>query len=212
MKKLLIIGASGHGKVVANIAQDCGEWDVISFLDDDKEKIGRNLLNYNVINSIDKLSLYIEEYHFIIGIGNNNIRQKLTNQLKSLGAKFATLVHPTAVIGLDVLIEEGTVVMPLCVINASSHIGEGCIINTRATIDHDCKIESYVHLSPGVSCGGSVQIKSKTWLGVGVKVINNIYISSESVVGAGAVVIEDINTSGTYVGVPAKLKIEKVKK
>lgn len=209
MKKLLIIGASGHGKVIANMASDCRIWDEISFLDD--YKIGQKVLGFNVMDSSLNEIQYIEEYDFIVGIGDADIRADITKRLKEIGATIATVVHPSAIVGLDVSIGQGTVVMPNCVINPSVYIGEGCIVNTGSSIDHDCEIADFAHLSPGVVLGGTVNIGFKTWLGVGAKVINNIEITNNCLIGAGAVVVNDITCPGVYVGVPAKM-VEEVRR
>lgn len=203
MKKLLIIGASGHGKVIANMASDSKLWDEISFLDD--YKVGQEVLGFNVMDSSINAIQYIEEYDFIVGIGDADIREEITKRLKEIGATIATVVHPSAIVGLDVSIGQGTVIMPNCVINPPVYIGEGCIVNTGASIDHDCVIADYVHLSPGVVLGGAVHIGYSTWLGVGVVAINNINISSNCVIGAGAVVIHSLSQEGKYIGVPAKI-------
>lgn len=206
MDKLLIIGASGHGKVVANIAADCGEWDEISFLDDDIQKMGSIILGrFKVIDLIKSIENYLKEYDFFVGIGDVRIREQITKELLGKGASLATIVHPSSVIGLDVEIGSGTVVMPGCIINCSTEIGNGCIVNTGSTIDHDCVLGSFVHLSPGVNVSGTVEINSRTWLGTGSSVINNIFICENCKIGAGAVVVNDIFNAGTYIGVPAKL-------
>lgn len=209
MKKLLIIGASGHGKVLANIAYESKKWEEISFLDDDIDKVGSDILNFRVIERTLDIKKYIADYEFIVGIGDSNSREKITIYLKNMGARITTLIHPSAIIGLDVEIGQGSVVMPMCVINASSNIGEGCIINTGTTVDHDCKLESFVHLSPGVSLGGNVKIKRNTWVGMGAKVINNINITNDCVIGSGAVVISNLDSPGIYVGVPSRFKSER---
>lgn len=209
MKKLLIIGASGHGKVIANMASDCRLWDDISFLDD--YKVGQQVIGFNVIDSSRNAIQYTEEYDFIVGIGDADIREEITKKLKEIGATIATVVHPSAIVGLDVSIGQGTVIMPNCVINPSVYIGEGCIVNTGSSIDHDCEIADFSHLSPGVVLGGTVNVGFKTWLGVGAKVINNIEITNNCIIGAGAVVVNDITCPGVYVGVPAKM-VEEVRR
>lgn len=201
-KKLLIIGASGHGKVVADIALSLGKWEEIYFLDDDKSI--KKSLGIEVIGTTDKIADYIDEYDMFVGIGNNEIRKKLYMKLEQLGASIPVLVHPSAVVGKEVTIDKGTVVMAGVVINCSTTIGKGCIINTGATIDHDSEIGEFVHISPGVNIAGTVKIGESSWIGAGGIVINDVNITSNSIVGAGAVVIEDIKDSGTYVGAPAR--------
>ncbi|TCI46221.1 acetyltransferase [Exiguobacterium sp. SH3S2] len=205
MKKLLIIGASGHGKVVANIAHDCNEWDEIAFIDDDKKKIGSSFSDFKVIDVTKNVRSYVDDYEFVIGIGDADVRERLTLFLKESGAKFTTLIHPSVVIGLDVKIEQGTVIMPGCIINSSTIIKESCIINTASTINHDCEINKYAHISPGSHIAGNVSIGEKCWVGIGSSIVNDITIVDNCTIGAGAVVVADISQSGTYVGIPAKI-------
>lgn len=200
--QLLIIGASGHGKVVADIALKMKHWKYIAFLDDNtalKTSMGLEVIG----GSRDALQC-IKEYELFVAIGNNTIRKNLLTELEHAGACIATLIHPSCVIGELVDIGVGTVVMAGTVINCCSRIGKGCIINTGATVDHDNVIEDYAHISPGVHTAGTVMIGKGTWLGIGSTIKNNLQIIDGCIIGAGAVVVEDITEVGTYVGVPAK--------
>jgi sugar O-acyltransferase (sialic acid O-acetyltransferase NeuD family) len=200
--KLLIIGASGHGKVVADIANKMNQWQQIAFLDDDgtiNERMG-----LQVIGKTIDAAKFIEDHEFVVAIGNNNTREKIQTQLEKEGATIATLIHPQAVIGENVEIEAGTVVMAGIVINCFSKVGKGCIINTGATIDHDNVIGDYVHISPGAHLAGTVEIGNKSWIGVGAVISNNLNLTNKVCIGAGAVVIKNITEPGTYVGVPVK--------
>lgn len=201
--KLLIIGASGHGKVVADIAIKTNQWQQIAFLDDD-ETI-KNCMGIEVIGKTSDAVRYVENYGIVVAIGNNNTREKIQTQLEQVGASIATLIHPQAIIGENVEIEAGTVVMAGAVINCCSEIGKGCIINTGATIDHDNVIGAFVHISPGAHLAGTVEIGNKSWICIGAVISNNLNISSEVCIGAGAVVVQNITISGTYVGIPAKV-------
>lgn len=200
--KLLIIGASGHGKVVADIALKMNKWNEIVFLDDNEDI--KSSMGLKVIGKTKDISKYIDEFNVFVGVGNNDIREKLQSNLEKIDAHIPILIHPGAVIGEEVKIGKGTVVMARAVINCCSQIGKGCIINTGATIDHDNKIEDYVHISPGVNIAGTVKISKGTWIGIGSSIVNNININSKCKVGAGAVVMKDINEEGTYVGVPVR--------
>ncbi len=200
--RLIIIGASGHGKVIADIAMKMNLWDRFFFLDDNEDL--KNSLGINVIGKVSDAEKYINGYDFFVAIGSNASREKVQNRMIEAGAFIATLIHPDSVIGQQVEIGKGTAVMAGVVINCCTQIGQGCIINTGATIDHDNKIGDFVHISPGVNTAGTVAIGEKTWLGIGTKVSNNITITKECIFGAGAVVIEDITKPGTYVGVPAR--------
>jgi sugar O-acyltransferase (sialic acid O-acetyltransferase NeuD family) len=198
--KLIIIGASGHGKVVADIAIKMNKWQSIVFLDDDQAiKISIGL---EVIGKTADAFTYKDEADFFVAIGNNAVREKVQEKLIEEGLNVVSLIHPSAVVGIDVEIEIGTVVMAAVVINSSTRIGKGCIINTSSSLDHDNVIEDYVHISPGASLAGKVKVGKGSWLGIGSIVSNNVNICSGCKVGAGAVVVKDITEPGTYVGVP----------
>ncbi|KJS10382.1 MAG: acetyltransferase [Peptococcaceae bacterium BRH_c8a] len=201
--KLLIIGASGHGKVVADIALKMNKWHKMAFLDDD-ESI-ESAMGIKVIGKSSDAFTYINDYDIFTAIGNNEIREKFQSRLETAGASIPVLIHPDAVLGEQVGLKTGTVVMPGVVINCCTRIGKGCIINTGATIDHDSVIEDYVHISPGAHLAGTVRIGKGSWIGVGSMVSNDIFIVSGCMVGAGAVVVRDITEVGTYVGVPARM-------
>jgi len=201
-EKLLIIGASGHGKVVADIALKMNIWKKILFLDDD-ENI-KSSMGIEVVGKTRDALKYVHDCNLFVGIGNNFTRKKIQNTLEAEGACIPILIHPTAVIGRDVKLESGTVVMAGVIINCCTTIGKGCIVNTSATIDHDNLIEDFVHISPGSHLAGNVTVKKGTWLGIGSLISNNINITCNSIVGAGATVVKDITESGTYVGVPAR--------
>ena len=199
---LIIIGASGHGKVIADIAIKMNKWQSIAFLDDD-ESI-KTSMGLEVIGKTADAFIYKNEADFFVAIGSNTTREKIQEKLIEQGLNVASLIHPSAVIGTDVEIGIGVAVMAGVVINSSTRIGKGCIINTSASLDHDNVIEDYVHISPGVRTAGTVSISKGTWLGIGSVVSNNVNICSGCKVGAGAVVVKDIAEPGTYVGVPVR--------
>lgn len=199
MKKLIIIGASGHGKVVADIAKK-NEYTDISFLDDNTEL--SECAGYPVIGTCSDLDKI--ECDFVVAIGDAHIRKQLQERISSAGKCAVTLIHPDAVIGENVVVGEGTVIMAGAVVNPYATIGKGCIINTCASVDHDSTVGDYVHISVGAHLSGIVEVGKNTWIGVGAVVNNCITICENCTVGAGSVVIKDIEESGTYVGVPAK--------
>ena len=154
--KLIIIGASGHGKVVADIAIKMNKWQSIALLDDD-ESI-KTSMGLEVIGKTADAFTYKEEADFHVAIGSNTTREKIQENLIEQGLNVISLIHPSAVIGTDVEIGTGTVVMAGVVINSSSRIGKGCIVNTSSSLDHDNVIEDYVHISPGVNLAGTVKV------------------------------------------------------
>jgi sugar O-acyltransferase (sialic acid O-acetyltransferase NeuD family) len=200
--RLLIIGASGHGKVVADIALKMKKWQTIAFLDDN-DSLG-TVMGLQVIGKSADAIKYVEDSDIFVAIGNNATREKIMNELGLASASIPVLIHPNAILGEQVELGTGTVVMAGVVINSCTRVGKGCIINTGATLDHDNTIEDYVHISPGVNIAGTVVVGERSWLGIGSKVSNNVNITSGCIVGAGAVVVKDITVPGTYVGVPAR--------
>ena len=197
MRKLAIIGASGHGKVVADIARKNGYSEIV-FLDDD-ENI-HECGGYPVIGKSAEAGMI--DADVIVGIGNASVRRRIQESIPD--EKLIILIHPDAVVAEDIVIGTGTVVMAGTVINPGARIGKGCIINTCSCVDHDCEVGDYVHIAVGSHLCGTVSVGRGTWIGAGATVINNVFICSDCIIGAGAVVVNDIQESWTYVGVPAK--------
>ena len=202
-KDVIIIGAGGHAKVIADIIYESGD-NLIGFLDDNLANKGKEIyLGKKVIGTTKDIEIYNKNY-FIIGIGNNSIRKKINNENN---LKLYTAIHPSAIIAEDVKIGTGSVIMAGVVINPGTVIGKNCIINTCSSLDHDNLLEDYVHIAPGAHLAGTVTIKEGTWICTGAIVKNNITIGKNNIIGAGGVVIKDIiEENGTYIGVPARRK------
>ena len=200
MKQLLVIGASGHGKVVADIAKLNGYESILFF--DDNESL-KECGAYPVVGKTADVNSF--EGDVIVAIGNATIRERIQNSL--YGRNIPILIHPSAVIDSTAKLSEGTVVMAGAVINADAVIGKGCIINTCSSVDHDCTINDFVHVSVGAHIAGTVNVGDRTWIGIGAVVSNNVSICSDCMIGAGAVVVKDIDMEGTYVGVPARIRM-----
>jgi len=206
-KKIFIFGASGHGKVVAEIAEACG-YNNVSFFDDrwpGFTRIGR----WDVVGDTATLLTHGKDNSpFIIAVGNNSVREQKAGLFCDAGLLHTLLIHPFSSISSSSIIGNGSVVMAGACINADVQIGDGVIINTGATVDHDCNIGHYCHLSPGVNLAGNVAIGSKSWIGIGSQIIQGITIGQDAVVGAGATVINDVSDRITVVGTPAKKRIK----
>lgn len=200
-KKVMIIGASGHGKVIADIIHQSGD-KVMGFLDDDPTK--KEIHQIPVLGKIEDIQKYKNNFCFIIGIGDNQIRKEIAESNPALN--YYTAIHPTAVIGEGVRIGNGTAVMAGVVINVDADIGEHCIINTAAVIEHDCIIGDYTHVSPQACLCGNVHVGEECHIGAGVTVINNLSICLKCTIGIGAVVVSNIEKQGIYIGNPAKEK------
>ena len=196
-KQLVIIGASGHGKVAADIAKKMNAWEKIIFLDDfSKSDV---LLNCPIIGKSNLKINYKENSDFFVAIGNQKVRRQILEELFENKFNITTLIHPLAILDDTVIIDQGSIVMAGVVINSSVEIGKGCIINTSSSIDHDCQLKDFIHLSPGVHLAGNVKISDNTWLGIGSIVINNIEINQNIVVGAGSVVVNHLKKEGVTI-------------
>lgn len=196
--QLVIIGAGGHGKVIADIAIKTGYTDIV-FIDDNA--IG-DCLGYPIVGTCEIIeSLNENKNDFVIAVGDNKIRRRIAEQHN---VNWVSLIHPSAQIGEGVVLDKGTVVMAGAIINSRAKIGSHCIINSGAIIEHDNVIGNYVHISPRAALGGTVRIGDGTHIGIGAVVINNIYVCNDCIVGAGAVVIKNLTESAIYIGVPAK--------
>jgi sugar O-acyltransferase (sialic acid O-acetyltransferase NeuD family) len=203
MKSIAIMGASGHCKVVADLALLNG-YDDIVFIDKNPEI--DMLGEYPVADEDTDLDYYLEHhYDFVVGIGDAKIRRKVQESLEEMGADIVSLVHPAATVAYDVQIGAGTVVMAGAVINPSTVIGKGCIINTSASVDHDNVIGDYCHISVGAHTAGTVNMGDNCWLGIGGIVSNNIDICADTFICAGGVVVKNITKPGKYAGIPARI-------
>lgn len=205
-KKLLIIGASGHGMVVADVAEQMKKYQEVLFADDNETLIETDFAGRRVIGNTETAVDAVGEYDVFIAIGNSQIRENIYNRLLEADAQIPVLVHPSAVVAPDVKIGVGTVVMAGAVINSGSCIGNGAIINTCASVDHENVIDDFAHISVGAHLAGNVSVGKRTWVGIGAVVSNNVSICNDVLIGAGGVVIRNIVNKGTYVGVPATKK------
>ncbi|MFK7747154.1 MAG: acetyltransferase [Kordia sp.] len=198
MSKICLFGASGHGKVVKDVATSTNIV-VEAFIDDQPKS--EFLQGIPVVTSVE-MAKYTDN-KFLISIGNNKIRkiisQKLTND-------FAILIHKTATISSSATIAEGTVVMNGTNINAAANIGKHVIINTAAIIEHDCTIGDFAHISPNATITGNVSVGEGTHIGAGAIVIPNVKIGKWATIGAGAVIIKDVPDFAVVVGNPGKIK------
>lgn len=205
MSKLLILGAGGHGKVIAETAILMNKWQDIAFLDENPNIKG--ILGYPVIGGLSECKNLLGEYtEGFVAIGNNHRRVELIMELEYHGFLIPNIIHPTSVISPTSRIGKGSSLLAGAIVNSSTEIGKGCIINTAATIDHDCILQDGVHLSPGSHLGGNVFIGKHSWICIGAVVSNNIIIGKDSIVAAGSTVINDIGDSVMVAGVPAILK------
>jgi sugar O-acyltransferase (sialic acid O-acetyltransferase NeuD family) len=204
MSTLLIIGAGGHGKVVADAALATGRWDEIVFLDDgwpEKQTNGP----WTIHGKVDQLPDWKGRCaHAVVAIGNNHLRMELQSKLVAAELEVATIVHPSAQISPFAKLGAGSVVFANAVVNVDAEVGDATIINTAATIDHDCRLGKGVHVAPGANIGGGVIVGDYSWIGIGAAIRHYTQIGANVTVGAGAAVISNISDGVTAVGCPAR--------
>ena len=194
----IILGAGGHGAVIADILYKSGA-DFLGFLDDTL-LVGTEILGSKVLGGFDSCTEY-QNVLFLIGLGYNDQRKKIAEKYN---IEYGIAIHPSAIIGHSVKISVGTVLMAGSIVNPRTTIGRHCIINTNASVDHDNTLGDFVHISPGAALAGHVKVGDNTHIGIGAAVRNEITISHNTTIGAGAAVVKDITIPGTYVGVPAR--------
>ena len=203
--RLLILGASGHGKVVADCARAFGRWGEILFFDDRSADIG-TCEDWTVAGDGEAfLSAAAEDdCEAFVAIGNAAVRLRWLEAAREAGASLATIIHPSSVLSGGATLGDGVIVAPGGIVNIASWIGLGCIVNTGASVDHDCRLEAGVHVCPGARLAGDVQVGQRSWIGIGAVVRQGVRIGSDVTVGAGAAVVQDVGDGLTVVGVPAR--------
>lgn len=209
MSHLAILGASGHGKVIADTASLDSHWKSISFFDDSYPN-SPNVPPWDIIGNTASLLDKLDQFSgVIIGIGNNTIRQQKHELLASRHAPITKIIHPSAYISPYSKLSEGCVVFANAVINIHTTIGCSSIINTGATIDHDCKLADYTHISPGSHLAGNIQVGKYSWIGIGSSIRQGINIGENVIIGAGSTVVKNIPDHQVVAGTPAKLLTQK---
>lgn len=204
-RPVLVFGASGHGKVVADAARAAG-FELVGFVDDDEAKQRSVLWHLPVMSWADHASRRrpLGSPAVALGIGDNAARERCRNRVLADGFEIVTVIHPSAVVAPSARLGRGTVVMALAAVNPDAEVGEGAILNTGCVVEHDCRLGRFVHLSPNSALGGGVSIGDRTHLGLGSVALPLVTIGSDVRVGAGAVVHRPVADGLTVVGVPAR--------
>lgn len=202
MGSIAILGAGGHGRVVADCAEAAG-WTDISIFDD------RPSFDFHspwpvVGTGADLLARVAEFEGLVVGIGANPTRLNWHRQLSNAGARLMSVVHPHAMVSAHAQVGRGSVVFAGAVVNIGARLGEAVIINSGATVDHDCEIADGVHISPGAHLAGGVTVDELSWVGIGAAVREGVIIGRDVTIGAGAIVIKSVEAGLTMVGNPAR--------
>jgi sugar O-acyltransferase (sialic acid O-acetyltransferase NeuD family) len=204
-RRVLVFGASGHGKVVADVVRAAGH-ELVGFVDDDPGRRQAGLWGLPVLgwDECAALPAGAGRPAIALGIGDNRARQRVLERVRAAGFEVETPVHPCAVVAPRARIGEGTVVMALVAVNPDAEVAGGVILNTGCVVEHDCRVGPFAHLSPNGALGGGVEIGAGVHLGLGAVVLPLVKVGAWAQVGAGAVVTRDVPAGVTVVGVPAR--------
>ena len=208
MNKIVIVGAGGHARVVADVIRLSRYFEIVGFIDtQNADRHGSPFEDSHVLGGHEKLAMLFDSgvLHAAIAIGNNEVREKLARELAAAGWQLPALVHPRAIVASSVTVGAGTVIFAGAVVNPATRIGANVILNTGCTVDHDCVIGDGAHIAPGVNLAGHVTIGAGSLVGVGAAVKPGITIGSNVVVGVGAAVVNDVPDGATVIGVPARV-------
>jgi sugar O-acyltransferase (sialic acid O-acetyltransferase NeuD family) len=203
---VVVYGASGHGKVVADVARAAG-LEVVGFVDDAPGRQGTGPWGIPVLSWSDCVARreVLGQPAVALGIGENASRERVHARVVADGFEVATPVHPGAVVSPTARIGTGTVVMALVAVNPDAEVGPGAILNTGCVVEHDCRVGAFAHLSPNAALGGGVQVGDRAHLGLGAVVLPMQVVGADARVGAGAVVTRAVEAGATVVGVPARV-------
>ena len=204
MEELILIGAGGHGRDVADAALAAGRI-VVGFLDDDPELHGTSIFGSPVLGGLERLSSH-PSIGVVISLSAPASKRRIDDRVRAAGARLAEpIVHPAATVSRFAVLDDGVVVLAGAVIQAGARIGRSAYVHTASSISHDVRIEAYASLHPGVQIGGGASIGEGCFVGIGAVVLPGVRIGSGTTIGAGAVVLRDLPGEVTAVGVPARV-------
>lgn len=192
--KIAIIGAGGHGAIVADILQRS-----FSIVFVDERLAGTSVLGVRVFASLDE----VEHDAVIVAIGDNAVRRRVTEGL--INERLATAIHPFTSVAPSATIGEGAMLCAGAIVSPRAVVGRGVILNTKASVDHDCAIGDFAHIAPGATLGGNVRVGEETLIGPGATVVKGCRVGARTTIGAGAAVVRDIGDGVVALGVPARV-------
>ncbi len=202
MERIAIIGYSGHAYVVLDACKKANI-NIQYYCDKNEKEVNPYLLDFMGDESSSNFN-WDKIETFVLGIGDNEIRQKVVKLILSKGKTIKSVVHPTAIINDFVSFGEGTIVAANAVLNPFAEVGDFCILNTRCIIEHECKVSDFTHIAPGVVLAGNVSIGKSTFVGANSVIKEGLKIGGNVIIGAGSVVLGDVPDNQTWVGNPAK--------
>ena len=204
MSSLVVVGAGGHGAVVAEAAELTGQWSSVEFVDDVKP-VGSAVHCWRIRSSVDAfLATPVDNIDVAIAIGDSSVRLQLAARAAQSGFRMPAIVHPAAVVSEMANLGDGAVVLAGAVVNIGAIVGQVAIVNTAASVDHDCQIGDGAHIAPGAHLAAAVVVGAATWVGIGASVKQGVELGARCVIGAGAAVISDWPDNSRIAGVPAR--------
>lgn len=208
MQRIVIWGAQGHAKVMAETVRRTGRFELAGFIDDvSPQRAGEMFCGSTILGGREVLQGLLDSgvRRLALGFGHNAARLALLDEMAGLGFELPVLVHPSAVVASDAVLGEGSFLGPLSVANPGASIGRGVIVNSGAIVEHDCVVADGVHLSPRVCLAGGVQVGSLSWIGAGSAVREKLTIGRNVTVGMGSVVVRSLPDGVTALGCPARV-------
>ncbi len=207
MNKIAIVGSSGHARVIIDIVEREGRYQIAGLLDDYR-RVGEQTLGYEILGQVEALPRLIASHDLrgaIVAIGDNMFRSKVVDRIRKLcpSLPFVSAIHPSASVAKSASVAEGSAIMAGAVINPCCSIARFCILNTNASLDHDSVMEPFSSLAPGATTGGNCRIGSYAAVGIGATLINGIHIGEHTVIGAGSTVLEHVGPLYIAYGTPA---------
>ena len=203
MTTLHLIGAGGHGRVVADVVSSCNPgWRIVWH--DDAWQTLENKPPVCDVRSLEELWKATERLRVFVAIGSAAIRIELLERLIECGHDVLTLVHRSAVNSPFARLDTGTLLMAGAIVQTGAVLGTGVIVNTAASVDHDCSLAAGVHIAPGAHLAGDVSVGRESWIGAGAVIREGVNVGSGVMIGAGAVVVSDVPDDAVMVGNPAR--------
>jgi sugar O-acyltransferase (sialic acid O-acetyltransferase NeuD family) len=213
VKDLVIIGCGGFGAEAAWVAEEMNQasanaplWNLLGYADDDPEKIGSENYGFRVLGNAEAIAHQHEgkEIWYFCAIGNNAVREKVTNRLDQLGWQAATLIHPSVVRAKNAVVGHGTYVGAMSVLAPNSVIGNHVIVNLHVSIGHDSNIEDYANICPGAQINGFCKVGRGSLVGSNASLVQGRQVGSNANLGANSLAINSVPENRTVIGVPAR--------
>jgi UDP-N-acetylbacillosamine N-acetyltransferase len=207
LNEIVVVGAGGHARVVADVIRLTGTFNIYGFVDQGAARNAEGFAGARIIGGDEDLDDVLGSgvAHAAVAVGDNEARMRIGEDLLRRGFQLPVLIHPTAVIAGDVMMGKGTLICAGAIINPASKIGRFAIINTAASVDHDCHISDATHIAPGAHLGGHVAVGERTLIGLGASIKPGLHIGARVTIGVGSAVVKDVADGATVIGVPARV-------